>query len=328
MTRKKKIVVRMLVVLLLAGTIAAGLIALHRRQRVLLRGAVIRQDSDPKKETPITDVEVSVTTGSTVTDTKSDSAGFFQLTLPRGFRRRQPITLEFHHPDYRPLLLNEFLGDQLYVVHLQPVARPTAPDLTVPRITVSNIRVRYSIKATTEVDVGSAVKVFQVENTGNIPCRGRSPCSPDGKWKAAVGSASLEAGEGNEFRNPRVSCIAGPCPFTRIDSQGLIRDGQRLNVAALDWSDTTTFLIEAEVVHPMASDSVRESYPVIFGQTLNFSLPATAEGPSIEAEVDGEAIVFPLGPDLYLSWAQCAVEISKAQSRLYRCEIKRGYQLR
>ena len=62
-------------------------------------------------------------------------------------------------------------------------------------------------------------------------------------------------------------------------------------------------------------------------QTLNFSLPATAEGPSIEAEVNGEAIIFPLGPDLFLSWAQCALEMSKEQTRLYRCEIKAGYQL-
>ena len=54
------------------------------------------------------------------------------------------------------------------------------------------------------------------------------------------------------------------------------------------------------MVHPMVSDLVRESYPVIFGQTLNFSLPLLAEGPSIEAEINGDSIVFPLGPDLFL----------------------------
>jgi len=35
----------------------------------------------------------------------------------------------------------------------------------------------------------------------------------------------------------------------------------------------------------MTSDMVRETYPVIFGRALNFSLPASAEGPSIEAEI-------------------------------------------
>ena len=43
---------------------------------------------------------------------------------------------------------------------------------------------------------------------------------------------------------------------------------------------------------------MRESYPVIFGQTLNFTLPPTEEGVSILAELDGTPMVFPLGPDL------------------------------
>lgn len=317
-----------MVAVLLASVLATVLIAVHRRQRVLLRGAVIRQDPDPKKQTPIADVQITTTAGSMVTDAKSNAEGFFQMTLPKGFRRRQPITLQFHHPDYRPLVLSEFLGDQLYVVHLQPVSQPAVVEADGPAIVVSNIRVRYSVKTRTEADVGSTAKTFQVENAGNVPCRGQSPCSPDGKWKAAIESASLEAGPGNEFRNARVSCIAGPCPFTKIESEGLTHDGQSVSVAALNWSDTATFLIEAEVVHPMDSDIVRESYPVVFGQTLNFSLPPAAEGPSIEAEVNGEAIIFPLGPDLFLSWAQCALEMGKDQTRLYRCEIKTGYQLK
>ena len=328
MRRGKKTVVRRLLLGILGIAAVSLLILVHRRQPVLLRGAVVRQDADSKKETPIADVQISVATGSTLTYAKSDAAGYFQLALPKWFPKRRPITLAFHHPDYRPLVLNEFLGDQLEVIRLDPIARPGPAVDDGPAIVVSNVRVRYSMKATTEAEVGSAVRIFQVANTGNVPCRGQSPCSPDGKWKAAVGSATLEAGAGNEFRNARVSCIAGPCPFTKIQSEGLQRNGQSVTVAALNWSDTATFLIEAEVVHPMASDLVRESYPVIFGQTLNFSLPSAAEGPSIRAEVNGEAIVFPLGPDLFLSWAQCALEMSKEQSKLYRCEIKPGYQLR
>jgi hypothetical protein len=172
------------------------------------------------------------------------------------------------------------------------------------------------------------VKAFQVVNEGNVPCNKQPPCSPDGKWKATTGSLSLDAGEGNEFRNMRLSCIAGPCPFTKVEQESLAQDGRRFNVSVRNWSDTTTFLLEAEVVHPMTSDLVRETYPVIFGRALNFSLPPAAEGPSIEADLDGEAIVFPLGPDLIVRWANCHVGVDRGQSKTYRCELKPGYQVR
>ena len=89
-----------------------------------------------------------------------------------------------------------------------------------------------------------------------------------------------------------------------------------------------TYLLEAEVVHPMVSDIVRRSYPVIFGRTLDFSLPALSEGPSLEAEVNGESVVFPLGPDLFLSWAQCNMALNRDQTRIYRCQLKPGYRFR
>ena len=44
-------------------------------------------------------------------------------------------------------------------------------------------------------------------------------------------------------------------------------------VSALNWSDTATFLMEAEVYHNAISSNVRELYPVIFGRTLNFTRP-------------------------------------------------------
>jgi hypothetical protein len=87
-------------------------------------------------------------------------------------------------------------------------------------------------------------------------------------------------------------------------------------------------LLEAEVIHPMTSDMVRETYPVIFGRTMNFSLPSSAEGPSIEAEVAGDPIIFPLGPDLFLRWADCQMIVDRDQSKNYRCELKPGYQFR
>jgi hypothetical protein len=323
---KKRTAIWVLLALGILGAILA--VVLHRRPPVVLKGTVLRQDSDPNKQLPIGEVEITATNSAGIGNSRSDSSGFFRITLPKGLRRRQPVTLEFRHRDYQPLTLQGYVGDQIYIARMLPISQPAIADAHRPLVTVSNARVRYSMKATTEANVGSTVKTFQVTNSGNIPCGNRPPCSPDGKWKAAIGSMSLDAGEGNEFRNARVSCIAGPCPFTKIELEDLSQDGRRFNVSVRNWSDTTTFLLEAEVVHPMVSDIVRESYPVIFGHALNFSLPATAEGPSLEAELDGEAIVFPLGPDLFLRWADCHIGLDKDQSKTYRCELKPGYQFR
>jgi hypothetical protein len=76
----------------------------------------------------------------------------------------------------------------------------------------------------------------------------------------------------------------------------------------------------------MISDVIHESYPTIFGPTLNFILPIGAEGISLEADLNGQTIVFPLGPDLYLSWASCNARVNPDQTRVYRCELKPGYR--
>jgi hypothetical protein len=325
MSSKKKIAVWTILVLGIGGT-AAILVLLHRRAAITLTGAVLRQDGDSNKQLPIGDVEITATNSLGAGTSRSDASGFFRITLPRGLRRRQPVILRFRHEGYQPLELHEFVSDKIYLARMTPIRPERNPDSHRPTQAVSHARVRYSEKATTEADVGSAVKAFQVPNTGNTPCEKRPPCSPDGKWKATISSMSLDAGERNQFRNARVSCIAGPCPFTKIEIEYLLHEGRYFNVSVRNWSDTTTYLLEAEVVHPMVSDRVRESYPVIFGRALNFSLPPTAQGPSIEAEIDGEAIVFPLGPNLFLRWADCHIGIDKDQSKTYRCELKPGYQ--
>ena len=222
--------------------------------------------------------------------------------------------------------LQEYVADKLYIAQMVPLAQRIPTPATRPATTVANVRVRYSIKAMTKVNIGSAVKTFQIQNTGNVPCKCQDQCSPDGEWKAAVGAASLDAGAGNEFQNARVSCIAGPCPFTRIEKDGFSRGGQKITASARDWSDTTTFLLEAEVFHPMVSEIVHESHPVIFGRALNFTLPATAEGVCIQADVAGETIIFPLGPTLFLSWANCDATGNRDQTKVYRCELKPEYQ--
>jgi hypothetical protein len=241
--------------------------------------------------------------------------------------------VHFRAPDYEPLDLNLpggrlIIDDKIHVVAMVPLPESAQPGPGGKEHVVSNIRVRYTLNSRTESNVGSAVKTFQVVNQGNVPCEKHLPCSPDKKWKASRGSVSLDAGQDNTFSNVRASCIAGPCPFTKIDDKGFKNGGRYITASALDWSSTATFLLEAEVSHSAISSNVRESYPVIFGRTLNFTLPPTQEGVSLEGEIDGAPMVFPLGPDLYLSWANCTARTSKSsdQTTVYRCELKPGYR--
>jgi hypothetical protein len=326
MTKGKKIAIWTIASLGVLATVLT-LVLKHRRQPVVLKGAVLRLDSDPNKQLPLADVQITAINGLGSAHSQSDSLGYFSLTLPAGLRRRQPVLLQFRRKDYKPLDWDDYIADKIYVARMVPLHQETVAE-SHASAAISNPRIRYSVKATTEANIGSAVKTFQVINEGNKPCKNQPPCAPGGKWKATIGTLSLDAGEGNEFRNARVSCIAGPCPFTKTDMETFSQDRRRFNVSIRNWSDTTTFLVEADVVRPMTSNMVRETYPVIFGRALDFSLPPSAEGPSIEAEVGGEAIIFPLGPDLFLSWADCHVGVGRDQSRNYRCELKPGYQFR
>jgi hypothetical protein len=324
MTRAHKIEAWIAAVVVPLVALAVFVVIRWQKQKpVTLRGAVILQNADPRKQLPIGGVQVSAGDVPPLS-TKTDSSGFFALTLPKAIRRGHPIILHFRHSQYRPLDLDDYVGNQLYIVHLTPIEnKPVTKDQ--PLMKLSNVRVRYTVSAQTELNVGSAVKTFEVQNRGNIPCRNQHPCSPDGKWKAALGSATIDAGVGNEFRSPRASCIAGPCPFTRIESNQMSRGGRVLTLIVRDWSDTATFLLEAEVFHPMATQLEHWSYPAIFGEGLSFTLPSNAQSVSVEADEDGQTIIFPLGPLLQLSWASCDVSTNPDQGRIYRCTLKPGY---
>lgn len=326
---KLGVVILVVVVLIAAAAVTWGV--LHRINKpISLMGAVVKQDTDPRKQSPITDVTVSVPGNLAFGSVKSDFSGYFKLQLSPRLKPGQPITLEFRHKDYKPLDLKTMLDRKLYVipmVPLHPEATAAAPSNR-PLIPLSNVFVRYSTETTTSDNIGTGLKTFQVVNTGNLPCNNQPPCSPDGRWKGAMASTSLDAGVGNTYDDARLSCIAGPCPFTRIVSDNFSHGGRYISVSILNWSDTTTFLLQAEVFRIQIANIVRESYPVIFGNSLNFTLPANAEGPTLEAEESGENIVFPLGPSPTLSWADCNVRVGKDQSKSYRCELKPGYQFR
>lgn len=326
MTKNRKITLWVMLTVVVLAT--ATLLFFRRQLRgpATITGAVMVQDADSRKQLPIADVDVTALNNLAVGPAKSDSAGFFKLTLRKSVLRRQLVKLQFRHPKYEPLDMDGVPDGKLYLALLVPLQKTPTDAPNRSAVAVSNIRVRYSIKALRTMNVGSAIRTFQVENVANVPCKGRHPCSPDGKWKAAFGSAELDAGVGNEFQNARVSCIAGPCPFTRIESERFSKSSQKITALARNWSDTATFLVEAEVVHVMQSQIDHQSYPVIFGPALNFTLPANAEGVTLEADISGETIIFPLGPDLFLSWASCTLGVNRDQTNIFRCQLKPGYR--
>src|SRR5580704_4383548 len=112
MTGRRKIAIYAFVIAALAGAVVGIVVAVRKARPVTIKGAVLSQDADPQKQLPIADVQVTASNGTAVSTCKSDPSGLFSLTLRRGLRRRQPVTLQFRHPDYQPLELNEFVGDK------------------------------------------------------------------------------------------------------------------------------------------------------------------------------------------------------------------------
>jgi hypothetical protein len=325
MSKKKKA----LLIVLLIGIPASVLVVRHlNRRTVNLVGAVVIQNPDPGKELPIAGVHVIAAEGRLAQPVISDASGLFKITIRRLLLLgRRGIIVEFRHPNYQTLTLFVPVSSHITVAELVPIERPkpaTEPNL--PAQLIGRPVVRYTIKTAAEENVGSVAKPFEVVNQGNVPCNGAILCSPDKKWRASMGTIALDAGADNEFRFARASCIAGPCPFTKIDTSELERPGRIMHISAISWSDTATFLVEAEVVHPMISDVVRYSYPLIFGEALNFTLPPAAEGLAIQADLNGQSIVFPVGPALLLDWANCNARSNPDETRVYRCELKPGYK--
>ncbi len=300
---------------------------IHRRVRIKsISGAVMRQDTDPRKQIPLAGVVVNVEGDLAPGDWTSDANGFFHIVFRSGIKPHQPIKLHFRHVEYQPLELQEVAGDRIYLARMKPVVIDKSRAASRMQIAVGNIEVRYSVTTQASESIGSLVKTFQVVNTGGVPCRNQTPCSPDRRWKATPGELSLDAGEGNEFQNARASCIAGPCPFTLVNRPAYLADGRMLKIDALAWSDSATFLVEAEVYRVAVSSTSRESFPITFGEALNFAVPEGAEGVTLEADMDGKPVVFPLGPNLILSWADCTASVTSNKARAFRCVLKPGYR--
>lgn len=298
---------------------------------ITLEGSVLKQDPDPSKRTPLPGVSVTASRGETEVVRQTDPTGYFNLAFSGGIESRADLALTFVKDGYKTIEMTpDHPGNQLYVIQMEPATPPVPPktehvQAPAKLTTIKDIRVRYSFKDESTISVGAIAKEFMAPNKGNIPCRNLQPCSPDGKWKATLTILPLDADPGNEFRNVRVSCIAGPCHFVKLDPPA-IANATKLKISVLNWSDTSAFLVEADVVRTMVTNIVRQSYPFTLGNTMNFALPPTSEGVSIEANVDGKLIIFPLGPTLNLSWADCNVDTSTGGDKTYRCQLKSEYQ--
>lgn len=300
---------------------------------ITIEGSVLNQDADPSKRTPIPAVTVTATRGETELVRQTDPTGYFHVSFSGGIESGKDLTLTFVKSGYKTVQMTPtHPGDQLYIVQMEPVAAPTRPvrtqqkQATAKLTEIKDVRVRYSFKNESTISVSAVAKEFMAPNKGNIPCRDLKPCSPDGKWKATLTILPIDTEPGNEFRNIRVSCIAGPCHFLKLDPPAIENDGTKLKISVLNWSDTSAFLVEGDVVRKMVTSTVRQSYPFILGNTMNFALPPTSEAVSIEANVDGKLIIFPLGPTLDLSWADCNVDTTTGGDKTYRCQLKGGYQ--
>jgi len=335
--KRKKVLLSILAGAVVAATASFIVLKLHhwRAASLTIQGAVIRSDSDPRKQLPIAGASVTAEDGTSSVRVESDASGYFKIKLPGVAWLGKTLKLSFHHADYQPLELAlrpsiRLAGKELQIAAMTPIPSQSGDGSggQLKQSVVSNIRIRYTVNSQSEDNIGSAARTFQVVNKGGVACNGQKPCSPHDNWKASTNSLSLDAGPGNEFRNVRASCFAGPCPFTRIDPSGFRNDARNITVAATDWSDTATFLVEAEVFHTAIRSNLRELYPVIYGPALNFTVPPTQEGVSIEAEIDGTPMVFPLGPELYLSWATCTSRVSSKvdNSTIYLCQLKPGYR--
>ena len=338
---RKRSIALVLLIVVAAGAISAFLVVRSRRwsaQLFTIQGAVLRDDKDARRRTPIPDTVITATVGQTRVSSLSDASGYYRITFPRLLWPGETVILSYEHPGYERMdqtlkFQYRSVTRRIFIAALKPVKEPQIVDVAAPAPgaplqAVTNIRIRYTENFESDENIGSVVRTFQIANQSNVPCHHQSPCSPDGYWKATPGSLALDAGDENEFKDVRVACIAGPCPFTRIDASGFAQGGRKIVASAIDWSEPTTFLLEAEVFRTSIASNVRYTYPLLFGETLTFTLPPTQEGVSIEADVNGAPMVFPLGPDLFLSWADCAASTSPgaARSTAYHCELKPGYK--
>src|SRR5579883_2642923 len=86
-----------------AATVIIFLIVRSQRWRpriISIQGAVIRKDSDTRKELPIANAAITATDGLMTVRTQSDASGYFNLRFRENVWPGQTVTLSVRHPDY------------------------------------------------------------------------------------------------------------------------------------------------------------------------------------------------------------------------------------
>src|SRR5262244_1742035 len=92
-----------------------------KRRTTTIKGAVITRNVDPRKQLPISGVEVVADDGASVVKSKSEASGVFSVKLPKHILRGQIVKLQFRSPDYEPFDLTVDTSEKLIVAALVPV---------------------------------------------------------------------------------------------------------------------------------------------------------------------------------------------------------------
>ena len=303
-------------------------ISLLRQPAISIEGTVILQDDDPTKESPIAGVSVAVEPddGVSLVDTAtSDFSGYFKLRLPPTIVYGDSVTLRLRHPDHQPIDLVVPVAEHLYVMRMSSAHPEVQPRPARPDIVLSEIIVRYTIESRTALNIGSGARPSTcpiVAMSRAIGSR-RVHLMASGRRRTAVCRSTPERATSFAMR---------ACPASLVHAR--LRISSRMDFRAAARSSrprsATGRTRPRSRLKPKCSGlrtPIRLSVPTQSssdtGSTLHW--PPPPRGVSIEAEVDGEPIIFPLAPNGILSWATCNVRIQKEQARLYRCELKPGY---
>jgi hypothetical protein len=126
--------------------IAAGVVAVliglgvrHWKPRwSIIQGAVIRRDTDPRKQSPIAGVSVTASAGNLQLSTESDASGYFRIAFPGTVLPGQTVNLSFQQDGFKTLELQDTIRfrsslRQLVIAAMEPNAARSSADSERPR---------------------------------------------------------------------------------------------------------------------------------------------------------------------------------------------------
>ena len=117
-----------------------------------------------------------------------------------------------------------------------PKPPPTSSvQASTPAADCKPIRVEPELQASTSTD-----------NRDGEHCKGRTPCSPDGKWWASERELTVSADSGEELRNWRLECAGTGCTHMETMSVSPSEGNRRIAVRAKTWSLPVTLRLHAE----------------------------------------------------------------------------------